>query len=411
MLKKIQKNKGMLSIALLSLILTACEYGPENDQNTLRPKGPAAKMILDLFTGVMVVATIIGVGVLSAIIFVIIKFRRRSDDDSPKQIHGSTVVEIIWTLIPFIILVCVAVPSMSVLWNLHETPKNPINVTVVGKQWWWQFETKTNDYKITNAAGEVKTSNVVVGANELVIPVNRNISLKVRACDGNIPEATDAKEVAKANPCNVIHSFWIPSLNGKVDAVPGRTNRLTLRADKIGVYTGQCAEFCGLGHSTMRMRVKVVSQEEYDKWITQQQTQSVVPFLDAQQKPAGEAQQLIQNFGCTNCHTFNDPSAVSYGPNLTHAGSRSVIGSGIYQNDFEHMWKWIYNSTDLDSGIPMQSENCRAPADVEDRRCVGMPDFSKDYEYTDPVSGQKVKLKAMSKSEAKIIAKYLLENK
>jgi cytochrome c oxidase subunit 2 len=405
------KVRYLLTTLSVVLLLTSCEFGPENDQNGLRPKGPAARMILDLFNGTLVLGTIIGVGIMVMIGFIGFKFRYKGEDDAPKQTHGNNKLEVIWTVIPVLILIGIAIPTISVLWKLNETPKNAIDVTVVGKQWWWQFETQTDEYKIESSAGEEKTSSTIVGANELVIPVNRKIALKVRACDGEIPSAADARDLAKANPCNVIHSFWIPSLNGKIDAVPGRTNKLTIEADQTGVYTGQCAEFCGLAHSVMRMRVRVVTQTQYDKWIKAQQEGPKEPFVDAALEPAGKAQELIQEFGCTNCHSFDDPEAVTYGPNLTHVGSRSVIGSGVYQNDFKHLWKWIYDSTDINSGVPMQSENCRAPADMEDRRCVGMPNFSIPYEYKDPATGKKVKLAAMTKDEAKTIAKYLLENK
>ena len=160
--------------------------------------------------------------------FFAVKFRyREGKNDNPKQIHGNTRLEIGWTIVPALLLAVVAVPTISTIFSLaDQSDASALEVTVVAKQWWWQFE---------------YTDAKVVTADELIIPTGRNVHLKLKACE--------------ENTCNVIHSFWVPELAGTRDVVPGRTNELTLSADEPGTFLGQCKEYCGLSHANMRFRV------------------------------------------------------------------------------------------------------------------------------------------------------------
>lgn len=160
---------------------------------------------------------------LVATVVIAIRFRYRpGKNENPKQIHGNTKLEIGWTILPALVLAVVAVPTVSTIFDLAKEPgPQALNVTVVGKQWWWQFNYP--DQKI-------------VTADELVIPAGRPVKVNLRACEGT----------GTAKTCNVIHSFWVPELNGKKDVVPGHDNWTTIEADKPGTFLGQCAEYCGL---------------------------------------------------------------------------------------------------------------------------------------------------------------------
>ena len=205
-----------------------------------------------------------------ATVVLAIKFRYRpGKNENPKQIHGNTKLEIGWTIVPALILAVIAVPTVSTIFDLAKDPgPSALQVTVEGKQWWWQFSYP--DQK-------------VVTADELVIPAGRPVKVHLTACDGT----------GDAKTCNVIHSFWVPELNGKKDVVPGHDNWTTIEADKPGTYLGQCAEYCGLSHANMRFRVIAKTKEDFAQWVSEQQQGPAVPlFEDDGTTPAGDAQKL-----------------------------------------------------------------------------------------------------------------------
>jgi cytochrome c oxidase subunit 2 len=371
----------MGALATLALVLAACstESGPENGQNTLRPKGPEAQKIDNLFTPIFWIAVGVGVFICVATVFVAVRYRhRKGSDDRPKQIHGNTPLEIGWTLLPALILAVIAVPTVSVIFDLAEEPADPLEVTVVGKQWWWQF-----DYpKQPGIDGKIVT------ANELHVPTGRDVFVDLTACDPSLPGGADGSA-----GCNVIHSFWVPELAGKRDVVPGRTNTMKFRADEPGTYLGQCAEYCGLSHANMRFRVIAQTPEDFEAWVAGQREGPTVALEDA-----GEAQQLFtEKYQCTNCHTTEDSAASVYGPNLTHLASRKTFASGYYELTREKLIEWILDAPSL---IPMESEECRLPPGPFEHTCVGMPSFVKDTPEGQPT---------MTRAEAETLADYLLE--
>jgi cytochrome c oxidase subunit 2 len=367
----------VLAVALGSTLLLAACRGEENGQNSLQPEGPAARTIDNLFTPVFFISVVIGVLVLGAVVVFALRFRYRAGkNENPKQIHGSTPLEIGWTIVPALILAVVAVPTVITIFDLAEEPTgNVVNVTAVGKQWWWEFKYPRQD---------------VVTANELVIPTGRPVRVNLTACDESLPDR-----------CNVIHSFWVPELAGKRDVVPGRETFTTIEADKPGTFLGQCAEYCGLSHANMRFRVIAKEPAEYDRWIREQQQGPAVPFqigTGAQTQPAGPTQELISTkFQCTNCHSLSDSKVSSYGPNLTHLASRTTFASGYYELTRNRLVDWVYNAPGL---IPMEAEACRDPGEPAAGQCVGMPSFSRDTPAGQPT---------MTRQEAEEIADYLLE--
>jgi cytochrome c oxidase subunit 2 len=360
-----------VGLATLALVVAGC--GPSNGQNSLDPKGVEAKKIDNLFWPVLIVAVIVGIFIFVAVLYCAIRFRRRAGNERPKQIHGNTALEIGWTLIPAVILAVVAVPTVSLIFQLNEDPApNALNVTVVGKQWWWQF-----DYPAS------KGSTKVVTANELHVPTGREISIDLTACDASLPGG-----------CNVIHSFWVPELNGKRDVVPGHNNHTSFTIDKPGTYLGQCAEYCGLSHANMRFRVIAQSPDDFEQWLSEQQDGPAVTLEDS-----GDAGELFsKTFACTNCHTTEDSSISTYGPNLTHLASRTVFASGSFQLNRANLIDWILNAPSM---IPMESQDCRLPPGPG-VTCVGMPSFTENTPKGDPV---------MTREQAETLADYLLSLK
>ena len=368
-----------LAVAVLVLVpavLAGCSEA-DNQQNSLQPKGPAARTIDNLFDPIAIVAILVGIFITVATVFVAIKFRSRPGNENPKQVHGNTKLELGWTIIPALILAAIAVPSVAAIFDLAEDPgPEALQVTVVGKQWWWEF-------KYPDAQ--------VVTANELVIPAGRPVNLKLSAC-------------ASKTDCNVIHSFWVPELAGKKDVVPGYNNRLTIEADEPGTYLGQCAEYCGLSHANMRLRVIAKTTDGFETWLTDQQQgpaqEVTVEETNADgttsQQPAGPAQDLMINtYGCAGCHALDDASQASYGPNLTHLASRTTFASGWFDLNRSDLIDWIL---DAPSMIPMESKDCRLPP-APDVTCVGMPSFT-----TNTPKGQPT----MTRAEAEEIADFLL---
>src|SRR5436190_15872378 len=192
-----------VGIAATALVLAGCSGARSNDnnQNSLHPAGPAAHKILNLFSPFFWVAVVVGVGVVGMTIFVAIRFRvRPGEERSPVQTHGNTVLEVSWTIIPFLILMVMAVPTVATIFNLAKIPKGPnvVHVEVAARQWFWQ-------YTYTDPSTGFLT------ANEMHIPIHRPVVLTLTSN-------------------NVIHSFWVPELAGKKDVVPGHPNTLTIAA-------------------------------------------------------------------------------------------------------------------------------------------------------------------------------------
>jgi cytochrome c oxidase subunit II len=367
-----------LTLAGLGVVLAACS--PSNRQNSVSPHGTNAHKIDNLILPVWGIAIVIGILVVGAVVFFAVRYRARPGDTGrPKQIHGSLPLEIAWTMIPAVILAVIAVPTVSLIFQTDVSPTNAIPVTVVAKQWWWQFE-----YPAANG------KKAVVTADELRIPTGRNIDLTLKACDPSLPYGVNG-----GPGCNVIHSFWVPELAGKRDVVPGQDNHLTLQADTAGTYLGQCAQYCGLSHANMRFRVIAQSPTDFGSWLA---TQREGPGVTLADEPGGAL--FSQTFACTNCHTTSDSSLSTYGPNLTHLASRSTFASGSFALTKAKLVEWIMNAPSL---LPMQSRDCRkGPPGTPGVTCVGMPSFTQNTPKGMPV---------MTPAQANEIADYLLSLK
>ena len=340
--------------------LAACSgSGP---QTALNPEGPVARSIHDLWQLVFVIATVVFVIVQAGLFYAMWRYRQRKDDDGePVQLHGNTKLEILWTIIPVVILAGIGYPIVRGIFEVRAIAEGPdvVQVQVTGHQWWWEFE--YIDY-----ADE--SGRTLVTANELYIPENTDVNLTMTSAD-------------------VIHSFWVPVLNGKRDVVPNRITNLTLHADDPTPpdepHPGQCAEYCGLAHADMRLKVHVETKAGFDAWVRSQLKPAAVPTRG----PAVAGYEAFTT--CIACHnsTVAEADGVedlgpvptlevdgvtfisSLAPNLTHFGSRQTFGAGTFENDREHLALWLANPVDLK---PMRPEL----NDIEAGRILGMPNFN-----------------------------------
>jgi cytochrome c oxidase subunit 2 len=327
-----------------------------------------------LFKILIWLGTLVFVFVEAILLYTIWRYRRRSDQDRPQQVHGNTTLEILWTAIPALVLAFIAVPTVRSIFRAQETAKaDALQVEVIGHQWWWEF--RYPQYK-------------VVTANELYLPAGRTVSFSLRTQD-------------------VLHSFWIPQLGGKRDLISNRTNYLWFTPDSVGeaAWNGFCAEYCGTSHANMRFRAFTVTPADFEQWAAHQQSPAAlgavtpaalaapvatpsagstvrqagfVAFpreklpshaVPATPIPAGMAfdeslkgdagrgrAALAQGMGgCAGCHTIaGNPVMVGVvGPNLTHVGSRTTIAAGLYPNDTKHLSLWIKNARWMKPGILM----------------------------------------------------------
>jgi cytochrome c oxidase subunit 2 len=333
-LRRLRAATPLLAVALI-LTLGACARNAPQD--TLEPEGPNARLIDDLINPIFIVAGIVFVVVLGGAVFIAMKFRARDDDhydDMPAQIHGNNVLEIGWTVVPALILVFIGVLSVFAIFELNEEPpEDAVSVQVIGHQWWWEYR-----YDV-DGNGRFDDPDDIVTANDLVIPVGKEIALEVTSRD-------------------VIHSFWVPKLNGKRDAVPNRSHPWKLEAEEPGEYIGQCTEFCGLSHAEMRIKAVAVDQARYDEWVTEQQADAETYAEDDTSQEA-EGYRVFTGQLCASCHlvegvnddTFSDedipefnrdimggPGTITdealqasrHAPNLTHLMSRTTFAGAKF---------------------------------------------------------------------------------
>lgn len=293
--------RGLSALGLTGLLAGCAAEGKPLD--IFQGDGSQSQTINDLQIPVFWIAVVVGVLVMAAVLLIVVKFRAKPDDDDlPAQTHGALGLELGWTLLPAVLLAFVAVGTVVTIFDLAETPEDAIEIDVYGQQWWWGFE-----YDV-DQDGEID----ITTATEMVIPAGQDVVVNIKSRD-------------------VIHSFWIPALNGKKDAVPGRTHQLNIQADEPGIYRGQCTEFCGLSHSRMQMRVIALPQDEYDAWVENQLQDAATP-TDAE---AVAGLELFQG-QCATCHQINGVDEVEFAaqvsgaaPNLTHLMTRSTFAGGI----------------------------------------------------------------------------------
>jgi len=317
-----------LVLAAVLLLLTACSGAGHFPQSTFAPRSDFGTDLFGLYKDVFWWALGVFVLVEGLLLVAIARFRARPGAAEPKPVHGHTVLEISWTLAPALILVFIAVPTMRTIFSTAgHAPEGALRVEVIGHQWWWEYR-----YPTLN----------ISAYNELHIPVGTPVQLDMTSAD-------------------VIHSFWVPRLGGKRDLIQGRTNRIAFRADSTGEYSGQCAEFCGVSHANMRLRVFVQSDSVFQRWVDQQR---VAPATPPKGSPAEAGQQVYRRSPCIACHTIAGMSQGKVGPDLSHVGGRSTIAGALFPNTTDVLRRWIINAPAMKPGALMTPQNL-SPQDLD----------------------------------------------
>ncbi len=280
--------------------------------NIFAPQSAPAHDIFRLSMFVLIVTAAIFVTVCGLLLYVVIRYRQRpgDDDSEPPQIYGSNQIELAWTVIPILIVVVLFLSTVRVIFVIQHSqmPKQALTAQVIGHQFWWEFRYP--------AYG-------VVTANELHVPVSN---------DPKRPTPTYL-EMATAD---VDHSFWVPRLNGKQDLIAGQVNDMWIQPEAVGIYLGQCAQYCGAEHARMLIRVYAQSPADFQKWMANQQTNAV------QDPGVAAGRALFEQNACINCHAVKGTVANGrFGPDLTHLMSRDTIAAGALMNTRENLEKWI----------------------------------------------------------------------
>ena len=320
---------GLVRTALV-LLLTAC--AGEYPQSSIDPKTDYAEAIHALYVLIFWITIAILAVVWTTLAYVLVRYRARPSAPLPRQTHGHLGMEVAWTIVPAVIVVVIAIPTIQTVFRTQQSPdEDALVVDVIGHQFWWEFR----------YPGEG-----VVTANELHLPVGRPVSLRLQSAD-------------------VIHSFWVPMLGGKRDVNPrvrqpeGETkpyNWLHFTIREPGVYRGQCAEFCGRSHALMGVRVLAEREAEFQRWLDAWRggvsplagaaaaadsaaAIAVPPFQEATLVELGR--QTFHSSACLVCHAIQGTNAAGvFGPNLTLMGRRATL-AGWLENTPENLVRWI----------------------------------------------------------------------
>lgn len=317
-----------LSALSVTLSLSACG----GIQNAINPAGPNAENLSRLWWLMFTVCSIVFVLVMIAVLLSLRKATAEAADRTPllepseeserrrrNIIISATTITVI---VLFVFLIASYSSGRSL--RLNDPTKSGLSIDLTGHQWWW--EVRYND---------VDASNIFTTANEIHIPVGVPVMFTLHGAD-------------------VIHSFWVPNLAGKKDLIPGKLSTMWLQADKPGVYRGQCAEYCGLQHAKMALWVVAEPQEQFNAWRQNQTQAAVAASSDAQKR----GQQVFFSTTCVMCHAISGTAAGSnIGPNLTHVGSRHMIGAATLDNTRDHLAQWIQNSQTFKPGNRMPQHN------------------------------------------------------
>jgi cytochrome c oxidase subunit 2 len=303
----------MGALLLLATTLAACE-GP---QSALVTAGPDAARVARLWWWMAGGASLIWLVVVGLAWYAIrVNREEHSERGATLLIIGGGAV------IPTVVLGGLLFYALSAMPSLMELPTDEsVRIEVSGEQWWWRVEYQLPD------GGSFEL------ANEVYLPVGRRI------------------ETALVTP-DVIHSFWIPSITGKMDMIPGRVNRLALEADRTGVFRGACAEYCGASHALMSLYAVVVEEAEFDAWMEAQAATARAPASEL----AREGQRVFMETGCGACHAVRGtPAQGVIGPDLTHVGGRVSLGAGILPNEPQAFERWIARPDSIKPGVHMPS--------------------------------------------------------
>jgi cytochrome c oxidase subunit 2 len=346
---------SLLAMAAVALIPMAANA--ENPYSHISPRSNVTGDIQFLYKVVFWMALVVFIGVQFGIAYTALRYRRRHEDEPrPEQIHGNKTLEIAWTIIPAVILIVIFIPTVRTMFDFDAAAKDgEVVIDVYGKQWWWEVH-----YAQPDTVAEVIT------ANEIYVPVGKKVQVNLYTN-------------------NVIHSFWVPQLSGKMDLIPGHVNSIGFTAEQTGVYFGECAEYCGDSHALMRFKVIVVDEATFGQWAST----IVAPPGSQVAALTGDVAKTPAEFGvCLGCHRVNGTNATTApvglnqaaevegggagpakiaGPNLTSFACRTTIGAGAMPNDAEHLREWLHDPGAVKPGNYMALQITEGALDVPTR--------------------------------------------
>jgi cytochrome c oxidase subunit 2 len=293
-----------------------------NIANIFKPVTTPGKLDYDSAMLSIWVCTAIFVIVASVLVYALVRYRRKGNDDlqEPPQVYGSNQIEAAWTVIPLLIVFVLIMVVARVVASVQNAtpPPNALKATIVGHQWWWEIQ-----YPDLG----------IVTANEV-----------------NVPEAGADHQPTflQLQSSDVIHSFWVPQMGGKLDLIPNRNNLMWLDPKETGTFLGNCAEYCGTQHANMLIRLIVRSKAEFAQWAAEQKKPAV---SDA--SVDGE-RHVFESLACVNCHAVRGtPANGKFGPDLTHLMSRQTLASGMIPNTRENLRAWLKDPQEIKPGSLM----------------------------------------------------------
>lgn len=301
-----------VGMAAAALAVVGCST---RSPSALDPKGPAAERIAEVWWLMLALAVAVFLVVAGLILFASRRERHDEDESQPRRrpFNENVFILIGGVAVPTAILVVLAVVTVASTAELTQADEDPLRIQVEGYKWWWEVRYPEADF---------------VTANEVHVPVGRPVEIELTSAD-------------------VIHSFWVPELAGKVDLVPGQRNVLRLTANEAGEYRGQCAEYCGLQHARMAFLVIADPPQVFDDWVGRHQA----PPPEPPPGPATEGETLFESSSCAGCHTVRGTSALGEaGPDLSDFASRRTIGAVTVENNRGNLGGWIVNAQSLKPG-------------------------------------------------------------
>ncbi|MGA7341657.1 MAG: cytochrome c oxidase subunit II [Terracidiphilus sp.] len=326
-----QKRRSLSSIRsrfilVLGFCAAACRCladGPQATPSILAPASSQAHEIYGLSLFVLLITGSIFVVVGGLLVYVLIKYRYRESEGQhePAQVYGSVQVELAWTVIPVLIVVVLFLTTARIIFAIQDAPepRSALDVTVVGHQFWWEFRYP--------ALG-------IVTANELHVPASS--------------AGQYTPTYLRLLSADVDHSFWVPQLAGKTDLIPNHPNQMWIDPRVPGLYLGQCAQFCGVEHAKMLLRVYVDTPQQFAAWVKAQQQPG------AQDEAVAAGRRLFETEACMNCHTVTGTAARgTFGPDLTHLMSRATIAAGAADNTPANLRAWIQDPDNFKPGALM----------------------------------------------------------
>lgn len=379
-------------------------------QDIFDARGTNSGMINDLQIPVFAIAIAVGILVMAIIALVVVRYRDKGQP-IPEQTHGKASLEIILTLLPAIILVFIAVPTVSTVFALANTDDTECVVNTAGQQWWWEYDYPVSDDGTICGYAPSGGEALPFVTSQLVIPTDTNVLIRGTSRD-------------------VIHSYWVPRLNGKRDMVPGRVHYLRMQADEPGIYAGQCAEFCGLSHANMRMEVVALDPVDFQAWLDGQLAPYEAPEADTLAS-LGETLFIQQ---CARCHqvdgltdpitgdpVISAPEQFVYSgaaPNLTNLMTRSTFAGGTYNLANNACWADVWEAPTAEFGsryLEGITPECLNEIDLRGwlRNAPEMKPMYTDPDQLGPTDGKVRGMPDLGLNEDQIDAliAYLLERK